>query len=186
MSRKELIAKQDAAVKDFCRTLSAIAKSMHNKNKADTDLSELREHLSVAIKDVPLDIFLEAGKHVWDNRKDIFAGSIEGFLKNDYKKEITGYVKDESEQEYYGQMVAKIKRTWRFFNTDEKAEMIKKVQNLVKQYAIYEAAKRELKGEKKPAKKSTKSEISNNPDASDSDGNEPDEIGSGGSDENDE
>lgn len=152
-ARRDLIAKQDAVVKDFLRTLTGIVKAMHNKNKQDSEITEIKELMSIAVKDLPLDTFLQAGQHVWNYRADIAAGNIEAFLKNDYKKEIEGYIEDDSEKEHYSQMVAKIKRTWRFFNAEEQADIVKKVQNMLKQYANYESTKRELEKLKKPAKK---------------------------------
>ena len=143
-SKKVLLAKQSAAVTDFCKTIQGMVKSMHTKNKADADIAQMREQMTIAIKEVPVDIFLRAGKHVWTYREDIAKGEVKSFLENDYQKEIEGEVADESEKEQVTNLIKKIKRTWRFFNTTEQADMIKKVQNLVKQYAIYESAKREL------------------------------------------
>ncbi len=146
-SKKALQAKQHAAVTDFCKTLQGIVKSMHTKNKADADIAQMREQMTIAVKEVPLDIFLRAGKHVWTYRADIAKGDVQSFLTNDYQKEIEGEIEDVSEKEQVTELIKKIKRTWRFFNTTEQEDMIKKVQNLVKQYAIYEAAKRELEKE---------------------------------------
>jgi len=142
--RKTLEAKQDESVKEFCRTVQAIAKSMHNKNKQDTDLAELREHLTIAIKDMPLDLFERAGAYVWEYRDDIAKGNVDTFLKKDYKQEIADEVEDESEVEKVAGLIGKIKRTWRFFNQVEQQDMISKFQTLVKHYAAYEGSRREL------------------------------------------
>lgn len=142
--RKTLEDTQDVAVKEFCRTVQAIAKSMHNKNKQDTDLAELREHLTIAIKDMPLDLFERAGSYVWQYREDISKGNVDTFLKKDYKEEIANEVEDESEIEKVAGLISKIKRTWRFFNAVEQQDMISKFKTLIKHYAAYEGARREL------------------------------------------
>jgi hypothetical protein len=141
---KELVATQDKCIKNFCRTLQGIVKSMHNKNKQDMDLAEMREHLSIGVKDAPLEIFKKAGSHIWKYREDIYNSNVDEFLKKDYSEEIAEEVSDEKEVKKAHDLIAKIKRTWRFFNNGEKEDMIERCQNLVRQYAIYEDAARKI------------------------------------------
>jgi len=143
MSKKELKSEQDACVKNFCRTVQSIVKSLHNKNKQDMDLAEMRELLTVGVKDAPLKIFQEVGSHIWKYREDIYESNVEAFLKRDYKEELE-VIEDESEIERASQLIHKIKRAWRTFNSNEKEDLIERCQNLVRQYAIYENAARKL------------------------------------------
>jgi hypothetical protein len=144
MSKKELRATQNTCVKKFCKTLQGIVKSLHNKNKQDMDLAEMREHLVVGVKEMPMDLFKRAGAHIWTYRDDIYNSNVEEFLKRDFQKELAEEIDDESEIEKAQQLIHKIKRTWRYFNNSEKEDIIERCQELVRQYAIYENAARVL------------------------------------------
>lgn len=143
-TRKTLESSRDAALKDFNRTLKLIVKAMHTKQKQDMDLAELKSHLDIAISDAPLDVFERVGKYIWDYREDIAKSNVDEFMRKDYKKELEQEVTEESEITKFMELIQKIKRTWRLFNTVEQQDIIKKFQNLVKQYAIFEGCNREL------------------------------------------
>lgn len=143
-TRKTLESNKDAALKDFNRTLMLIVKAMHTKQKQDMDIAELNEHLKIAIKDAPLDLFERVGKYIWEYREDIAKSNVDAFMKKDYKDEIEQEITEESETTKIVEMIQKIKRTWRLFNSVEQQDIIKKFQNLVKQYAVFEGCKREL------------------------------------------
>ena len=151
-ARKTFVKKQEECISKFNRTLGQISKSLYNKNKLDTDILEMKEQLEVALKEVPLDIFERAGQYIWTYRKEIANGKVDEFLKKDYKEEVTKEVKkendgyaDESEIQRILAFITTIKRTWRFFNTTEQGEIVKKFQELLTQYATYEDCRRQIK-----------------------------------------
>ena len=148
--RKQLRKQRDDSIKDFCRTILQIARAMHTKNKQDLDLSELYEQLKIGIKDTPMDVFEPAGEYVWDNRVHIGKGDMKKFMKRDYTKDIKeGLAKDDirdsSEVEKVQLLITKIKRTWRLFNSVEQGDKTKKLQNLLKQRAIWMHSVKALK-----------------------------------------
>lgn len=151
-TRKALTVKQEECVKEFNRTLLQISKSMYNKNKLDGDIIEMKEQLEVALKEVPLDIFERAGEYIWRYREEIAAGKADEFLKKDYKEEVIAEVKkendgnaDETEIQRILAFITTVKRTWRFFNATEQSDIVKKFQELLKQYATHEDCRRQIK-----------------------------------------
>jgi hypothetical protein len=151
-TRKVLVQKQEECVKEFNRTLSQISKAMYNKNKLDNDILEMKEHLDVALKEVPLDIFERVGEYVWKYREEIAVGKIDNFIKKDYKEEVIAEMKkgadynaDESEIQRILTFITTVKRTWRFFNPNEQTDMTKKFQDLLRHYATHEDCRRQIK-----------------------------------------
>jgi hypothetical protein len=151
-TRKDLIQKQEECVKLFNRILAQISKSMYNKNKLDNDIIEMKEQLEVALKEIPLDIFERAGEYIWKYREEIAASKVDEFLKKDYKEDvITEFKKekngnvDETEIQRILAFITTVKRTWRFFNSTEQGEIVKKFQELLKQYATHEDCRRQIR-----------------------------------------
>ena len=144
--RKNELKKEIAECqKSFLRVIVQITNKLHNKNKRDGDLAELKEQISVAARDAPEDIFRNAGEYVWEYREDIRLGEVKKFLGMDFKDEVEKKVTDSSEAEQVQLLITKIKRTWRLLGDVEQKDLIKDVQKLVAKYAQWEAHTRELK-----------------------------------------
>lgn len=150
--RKTLEQEQEKCVKEFNRTLAQIVKVTYNKNKLDNDIIEMKAQLEIGLKEVPQDIFERAGKYVWKYRELIAAGNSDEFLKKDYTEDVIDGIKeendgtaDESEVQKIMAFIKTIKKTSRAFNTTEKSDIMKKFQDMLKNYATYEDCRRQLK-----------------------------------------
>lgn len=151
-TRKTLTLKQEECVKEFNRTLLQISKAMYNKNKLDNDVISMKQKLEIGIKEVPLDIFERAGEYIWNYRKEIAEGDADKFLKKDYEEEVIQEIKkendgvaEESEIQKILSLIKIVKKIWRSFNATEQSELIKKFQELLKQYATHEDCRRQIK-----------------------------------------
>lgn len=128
----------------FLRTIVQITKNLHAKNKRDGDLAELKEQISIAVRDAPEDIFLEAGKYLWGYREDISRGEVKKFLGMDYTKEVDKKTKDSAEAEQVQKLITKIKRTWKLLNDIEQKNIIKDVQKMLAKYVQWQGHKNQL------------------------------------------
>jgi hypothetical protein len=145
--RKNELRKEIAdCQKKFLRIIVQITGKLHAKNKRDGDLAELREQISIAVKDAPEDIFKTAGEYVWEFREDIRVGNVRKFLGMDFTEEVEKNTIDSSEVEQVKLLITKIKRTWRLLGEHEQKELIKDVQRLVAKYAQWQDHKNQLKG----------------------------------------
>lgn len=145
---KQFIKIIDKSVTDFTSEMTFIVNAMHNKNKQDDDLTEIRDGYMTARRENPDCIIIHVGPYFWKYRETINSGDLNPLLDSDFKderEEIQGTLPENSKFDKVSVIMGKIKRTWHLFTPLEQETLKKKFKLMVSHYATFVGACKKMK-----------------------------------------
>ena len=146
-SRNTLQDTVNTAVKNFCQDMTFIIDVVYGKNKKDNLLIDVRDKFVVIRKENPNGIVEVAGPYIWKYREQIKNKDANFFLHNTFENDIInsqGGVAEITPIDDITVILNKCKLTWHTFQKIEQDTIMKHVQNLLRSYATYVSATKEI------------------------------------------
>lgn len=147
LDKKQATDMYNTACQDFCSHLRYLVNTLWLKNQRDDDICDLKRRVGIATNSNPVTIIKLAGPYFFKYRESLSNRKVDFFLNKDYKEEVEELATQQNisvELKSAGEVIAKIKDTWKSFNEQEKHIILTKSVEMLSQYARFLTASKRL------------------------------------------
>ena len=147
LDKKQATELYNTSCQDFCSHLRFMVNTLWLKNQRDDDISDLKRRVGIATTSNPVTIIKLAGPYFFKYRESLSQRKVDFFLGKDYKEEVEELATQQNisvELKSAGEVINKIKDTWKTFNEQEKHIILTKSVEMLSQYARFLTASKRL------------------------------------------
>jgi len=144
MSANDATTAANKAVATFNASLSTLVAAIASKNRQDTNVIKLKDHMAIAMRESPSLVVEKVGPHIIKYSDVIEHRRIKMLLDNDFSDDVrhayeesSGGTVDADSLDYGLDMIQICRKTWHQFTDAEKNVIWKHLTTLLVQYATY-------------------------------------------------